>query len=129
MIFVFVGFVYSATTLNSSAYAIATVASKGMTEGIDVEPRLANRITWAIFLGAVALGLMYQDEVVRRAAAAAGGAAAPGGSSLLTAVKVSSLIVAMPLMVCVIIAVASFLKWIGEDKPHLQGEARPQDGG
>jgi BCCT family betaine/carnitine transporter len=127
LIFVFVGFVYSATTLNSSAYAIATVASKGMAEGTDVEPRLANRITWAIFLGAVALGLMYQDEVVQRAAA--GGAAASGGSSLLTAVKVSSLIVALPLMVCIGIAIASFMRWIREDQPHLQGEARPQDGG
>jgi BCCT family betaine/carnitine transporter len=128
VVFVFVGFVYSATTLNSSAYAIATVASKGMTEGTDVEPRLFNRITWAIFLGAVALGLMYQDEVVQRAAAGAG-AVAPGGSSLLTAVKVSSLIVAVPLMVCVSIAVASFFKWIGEDRPHLQVETRPGDGG
>jgi BCCT family betaine/carnitine transporter len=130
MIFVFVGFVYSATTVNSSAYAIATVASKGMTEDTEVEPRLFNRIVWAIFLGAVALGLMYQDEVVRSAAAAVGGsAAAPGGSSLLTAVKVSSLIVALPLMACIAIAVASFMRWIAEDQPHLQGEARSQDGG
>jgi BCCT family betaine/carnitine transporter len=133
VIFVFVGFVYSATTLNSSAYAIATVASKGMAEGTDVEPRLFNRIIWAIFLGAVALGLMYQDEVVRRAAAAAGGSAAAatasGGASLLTAVKASSLIVAMPLMVCITIAVASFLRWIGQDQPHLQRETRPQDSG
>jgi BCCT family betaine/carnitine transporter len=124
LIFVFVGFVYSATTLNSSAYAIATVASKGMTEGTDVEPRLFNRITWAIFLGAVALGLMYQDDVVQRAADATS-----GGSSLLTAVKASSLIVAVPLMVCVVIAIASFFKWIGEDRPHLQPELRSSDGG
>jgi BCCT family betaine/carnitine transporter len=124
LVFVFVGFVYSATTLNSSAYAIATVASKGMTEGTDVEPHLFNRITWAIFLGAVALGLMYQDEVVQRAADAAS-----GGSSLLTAVKVSSLIVAVPLMACVAIAIASFFKWIGEDRPHLESELRSDDDG
>jgi len=132
VIFVFVGFVYSATTVNSSAYAIATVASTGMTEDTDVEPRLFNRIIWAIFLGAVALGLMYQDEIVRRATAAGGSvaaAAAPGGASLLTAVKVSSLIVALPLMACITIAIASFFKWIGEDQPHLQGETRAQADG
>ncbi|HEY5657033.1 MAG TPA: BCCT family transporter [Myxococcota bacterium] len=131
LIFVFVGFVYSATTVNSSAYAIATVASKGMTEGTDVEPRLFNRVIWAIFLGAVALGLMYQDEVARGALGTAGGAGAqvgaPGAASLLTAVKASSLIVAMPLMVCIVLAVVSFLKWIGQDEPHLQRETRSHD--
>ncbi|MDH5305818.1 MAG: BCCT family transporter [Myxococcales bacterium] len=124
-IFVFVGFVYSATTVNASAYAIATVSSKEMTRGTDVEPHLLNRITWAIFLGAIALGLMYQDHVAQAAAATAaarsgaalGTTSAPAAASLLTALKVSSLIVAVPLMACMLIAVLSFLRWIKEDEP------------
>jgi choline-glycine betaine transporter len=99
--------------VNASAYSIATVASKDMTEGTDVEPHLSNRIIWVIFLGAIALALMYQDQVVTQATG-------PGTTSVLTALKVSSLAVALPLMVCIFIAVLSFLKWIREDKPHLQ---------
>ncbi len=69
VLFVFVGFIYSATTVNASAYAIATVASKNMDEGTDVEPHVFNRVIWAVFLGAIALALMYQEEVVTQSAA------------------------------------------------------------
>jgi len=127
VIFIFVGFIYSATTVNSSAYAIATVASKDMNEGTDVEPHFFNRIIWAVFLGAIALALMYQDEVVKRSGAsmpdAAGALLDSTGvatTSVLTALKVSSLGVAIPLMVCVLIAILSFLKCIKPDKPHLE---------
>jgi BCCT family betaine/carnitine transporter len=134
VIFVFVGFVYSATTVNSSAYAIATVASKNMDEGTDVEPNLFNRVIWAVFLGAIALALMYQDQVVAQSAVATSGAVeavvestGPAATSVLTAVKVSSLGVAIPLMVCVLISILSFLKWIKEDKPHLEKGTLPEE--
>ena len=134
VIFIFVGFIYSATTVNSSAYAIATVASKDMAEGTDVEPNLFNRVIWAIFLGGIALALMYQDEVVRQSAAAASGTAEAvaestgmATTSVLTALKVSSLGVAIPLMVCVLISILSFLKWIKEDKPHLEKGSLPEE--
>jgi len=136
VIFVFVGFIYSATTVNSSAYAIATVTSKDMGEGTDVEPHLFNRVIWAVFLGAIALALMYQDEVVKQSAATTpGGVEAVAGStgvattSVLTALKVSSLGVAIPLMVCVLIAILSFLKSIGQDKPHLEKGLLPEESG
>jgi choline-glycine betaine transporter len=98
-----------------------------MTEDTDVEPSLLNRIVWAVFLGAVALALMYQDEVVKGALAASSvGSGNPtpvpgaaGEASVLTGLKVSSLLVAIPLMLCIVIAVLSFLKWLREDKPHL----------
>ena len=132
VIFVFVGFVYSATTVNASAYAIATVASKNMDEGTDVEPNLFNRVIWAVFLGAIALALMYQDQVVTQSAVATSDAVeavvestGPAATSVLTAVKVSSLGVAIPLMVCVLIAILSFLKWIKEDEPHLEKGTLP----
>jgi BCCT family betaine/carnitine transporter len=134
VIFVFVGFIYSATTVNSSAYAIATVTSKGLTEGTDVEPHLFNRVIWAVFLGAIALALMYQDEVVKQSATTtpdgvealveSTGAAT---TSLLTALKVSSLGVAIPLMACVLIAILSFLKSIELDKPQLEKGLVPDE--
>lgn len=134
VIFIFVGFIYSATTVNSSAYAIATVASKDMTEGIEVEPNLFNRVIWAIFLGGIALALMYQDETIKQSATAAPGAAdavaestGMAATSVLTALKVSSLGVAIPLMVCVLIAILSFLKWLKEDKPHLETGNLPEE--
>jgi BCCT family betaine/carnitine transporter len=127
VLFVFVGFIYSATTVNASAYAIATVASKNMDEGTDVEPHVFNRVIWAVFLGAIALALMYQEQVVTQSAAvtaeAVGAVVESTGqatTSVLTALKVSSLGVAIPLMVCVLISILSFLKWIREDEPHLE---------
>jgi BCCT family betaine/carnitine transporter len=131
VVFVFVGFVYSATTVNSSAYSIATVASKDMTEGTDVEPHLFNRVIWAVFLGAIALALMYQDDAVRQTTAvgqAAVETARLGTGSVLKALKTSSLVVALPLMVCIFISVLSFLKWIKQDKPHLEKSKLADDG-
>ncbi len=134
IVFVIVGFIYSATTVNASAYAIATVASRDLKEGTDVEPRLWNRILWAVFLGVMTLALMYQEKAAGAAAAggapgAAAGAADPAGASLLQALKVSSLVVALPLMVVILIAILSFLKSIREDAPHRAGRegagARP----
>jgi BCCT family betaine/carnitine transporter len=125
VIFIFVGFVYSATTVNSSAYAIATVASKDMAEGTDVEPNLFNRVIWAIFLGGIALALMYQDEVVKQSTTVESTGVA--ATSVLTALKVSSLGVAIPLMACVLVSILSFLKWIKEDKPHLEKGSLPEE--
>ena len=51
-------------------------------------------------------------------------ATAPGGASVLTALKVSSLAVAIPLMACIFVAVLSFLKWIKQDEPHLEKSTR-----
>ncbi len=134
VLFVFVGFIFTATTVDSSAYSIASVASKDMTKGTDVEPHLMNRLTWAVLLGAIALALMYQDEIVKHSAlaAAAGGGEAVvqtaelGASSMLQALKVSSLTVAIPIMICVFISILSFLKWIKEDEPHLEKSTRPE---
>ncbi|MEE9230085.1 MAG: BCCT family transporter [Acidobacteriota bacterium] len=131
VIFVFVGFIYSATTVDTSAYSIATVASKNLTAGSQAEPHLYNRIIWAIFLGAIALALMYQDRLTQMAPASGAGeaaayAAGPGNTSVLTALKTSSLVVALPLMICIFISVLSFLKWLKEDKPHLDHGTLPQ---
>ena len=95
-LFIFVGFVYSGTTVDSSAYAIATVASKDMKEG--QEPALFNRAFWAIALGAIALVLMKI-----------------GG---LAPLKTSSLVVGVPLVFLMGMSIVSLLRWLKEDFPE-----------
>lgn len=94
-LFIFVGFVYSGTTVDSSAYAIATVASKDMKEG--AEPALFNRAFWAIALGAIALVLMKL-----------------GG---LAPLKTSSIVVSVPLIFLMGMSIISLKKWLKEDFP------------
>ena len=95
-LFVFVGFVYSGTTVDSSAYALATVASKDLKEG--QEPALFNRAFWAIALGAIALVLMKI-----------------GG---LAPLKTSSLVVGVPIVFLMGMSVVSLLRWLKEDFPE-----------
>jgi len=94
VLFCILGFIYSATTVDSSAYTIAAVASKDLAP--DQEPRRWNRIFWALALGGIALALMNI-----------------GG---LKALQTSSLIVAVPLMIIMVISVFSLFKWLKQDK-------------
>lgn len=96
-LFIFVGFVYSGTTVDSSAYAIATVASRDMKQGED--PKLMNRAFWAIALGAIALVLMK-----------AGG---------IGPLKTSSIVVSFPIIILMGISVVSLLRWLKEDQADL----------
>ena len=102
-LFIFVGFVYSGTTVDSSAYAIAAVASKDMHEG---EPSLINRAFWAIALGSIALVLMKL-----------------GG---LAPLKTASIVVSVPLIVLMAISVFSLLRWLKEDKQYIKYEDRKE---
>ncbi len=97
VIFTFVGFVYSATTMDSSAYAMATISSKDLKEG--QEPAWFNRMFWAILLGAVTLAVMNV-----------------GG---LGPIKTTSLVVAFPIAILTFVAMISFFKYLKADQPHL----------
>jgi len=94
VLFLLMSFIYSATTVDSSAYTIASVASKDLEAG-KREPQRWNRLFWALALGATALSLMYL-----------------GGLEPLQTVL---LVVAFPLMFVIAISVASLLKWLKED--------------
>jgi BCCT family betaine/carnitine transporter len=95
VIFLLMGFIYSATTVDSSAYSIASVASKDLKAG-EREPRRWNRVFWALTLGTMAVALMYL-----------------GG---LEPLKTVSLVVAFPLMIIIAISVGSLLRWLKEDE-------------
>ena len=88
-------FIYSATTLQASAYTIAAVASKDLVAG-ESEPKRWNRLFWALTLGAMAVALMYL-----------------GG---LKPLQTASLIVAVPLIFVIALCVWSFLRWLKEDE-------------
>lgn len=98
VLFIFVGFVYSGTTVDSSAYVLASVTSRNLSEGI--EPHVANRFFWAVALGASGLVLMNI-----------------GG---LEPLKTASLIVGVPLMVVMFMSFFSLLRWLRVDHPELQ---------
>jgi BCCT family betaine/carnitine transporter len=94
VLFVAMAFIYSATTLQASAYTIASVASRELVAG-ESEPLRWNRLFWAIALGGMAVALMYL-----------------GG---LRPLQTASLIVALPLIFVIALSVWSFLRWLKED--------------
>jgi len=96
-LFIFVGFIYSGTTVDSSAYVLASVTSKDMSS--NKEPSLMNRMFWAILLGGTALVLMNL-----------------GG---LAPLKTASLVVGLPLVILMGIAFFSLVKWLKEDYSTL----------
>ncbi len=97
ILFIIVGFVYSGTTVDSSAYVLASVTSYNLREG--VEPNVANRFFWAIALGGAGLVLMN-----------AGG---------LEPIKTASLVVGVPLLVVMCMSFFSLLNWLKADYPML----------
>lgn len=98
ILFVAMCFIYSATTLQASAYTIAAVASKDLIAG-ETEPRRWNRLFWALALGATAVALMYL-----------------GG---LKPLQTASLIVALPLIFVIALSVWSLLRWLKEDEADV----------
>jgi BCCT family betaine/carnitine transporter len=94
VLFVAMCFIYSATTLQASAYTIASVASRDLVAG-ESEPARWNRLFWALALGGMAVALMYL-----------------GGLGPLQTV---SLIVSLPLMFVIALSVWSLLRWLKED--------------
>jgi BCCT family betaine/carnitine transporter len=101
LLFLAMAFIYSATTLQASAYTIASVASKDLRAG-ESEPLRWNRLFWALALGGMAVALMYL-----------------GG---LKPLQTASLVVAFPLMFIIALCVWSFLRWLKEDFPELDSE-------
>ena len=94
IVFVVLAFIFGATTLDSSAFTLAAVATKEQT-GEMQEPARWHRLFWAFVLAGVSLSLMYL-----------------GG---LKPLQTASIVVALPLMAVLIIMVWSFKNWLEED--------------
>lgn len=95
-IFVILAFIFGATTMDSSAYTLSTVATEE--QGKPVEPARWHRFFWAIMLAVVSLSLMFA-----------------GGRDSLSALQSASVVAALPLMVVLIIMTLSFMRWLKED--------------
>ncbi len=94
IVFVVLAFIFGATTLDSSAFTLASVATEEQTGEIQ-EPARWHRLFWAFVLAGVSLSLMYL-----------------GG---LKPLQTASVVVALPLMGVLIIMVWSFKNWLVED--------------
>ncbi len=94
VIFVVLAFIFGATTLDSSAFTLAAVATKEQ-KGEMQEPARWHRLFWAFMLAGVSLSLMYL-----------------GG---LKPLQTASIVVALPLMAVLAIMVLSFNNWLIED--------------
>ena len=104
IVFVVLAFIFGATTMDSSAYTLSSVATEEQQR--SVEPARWHRFFWAIALAAVSLSLMFA-----------------GGKDSLKALQAASVVVALPLMVVLVLMTASFMKWLKEDYPAA-GETR-----
>ncbi len=95
-LFVALSFIFGATTLDSASYVLAAAATKE--QGRVVEPARWHRLFWAVVLASVSLALMFV-----------------GGEESIDALKASSILVSVPVMVVLALLVVSFMKWVRED--------------
>ena len=112
ILFVVLAFIFGATTLDSSAFTLASVATEEQ-EDAKTEPARWHRLFWAIILAVVSLSLMYL-----------------GG---LKPLQTASIVVGLPLMGVLVLMVMAFFRMLEQDypAPELQQSIRvdsPDDG-
>lgn len=92
--FVILGFIFLATSLDSAAYVISSVATKEL-KGTS-EPARWHRLLWGGALSALAIGLMLV-----------------GG---LEVVQTSSVLVSVPILIMYVLLSLSLIKWLKENE-------------
>lgn len=92
-LFTLLCFVFLATTVDSSAYMLASICTREIS-GYQ-EPARWNRIMWTLILALVGVGLL-----------------SVGG---LSAVQTSTILVALPMIPVLVIMAASLLRWVYQD--------------
>lgn len=96
-VFVLISIISQATGLDAAAYTLAAITSKQTR--VFKEPTPLSRLFWAVVLGGVAVALLVV-----------------GG---LKVIQLSSLIVAIPVLIIMYIFIFSLLKWLKEDNPQI----------
>ncbi len=102
VIFVILSFVFLATTIDSSAYVLASVCTKTLS-GNEQPPRW-HRLLWAIVCMAVSVGLMLVDEL------------SGGKTGSLEALQTASIVAGLPLIVVNVILMISSVRMFRNDK-------------
>ena len=92
-VFTLLSFVFLATTLDSSAYVLASISTKNLAG--NEEPARWNRVAWAVILAALAVGLLVIDA--------------------LDTVKASTIILALPLIPVLLVLFKALLNQLHED--------------
>jgi BCCT family betaine/carnitine transporter len=85
--------IFNATTIDSSAFVLASVCAKDMRN--DQEPRRWTRVAWAILLALLTAGILQ--------------------SGALSAVQSISVLGSLPLIPVVILLCVSLVRWLDED--------------
>jgi len=93
ILFTVLSFIFLATTVDSAAYVLASISTKNL-KGSD-EPATYNRVTWALILALIAIGLLYVDG--------------------LTIVQSSTIVTALPLLPILFILAISLKKHLKAD--------------
>jgi len=93
LVFTVLSFIFLATTLDSSAYVLASISTRHLPG--DEEPARWNRVAWALVLAAIAVGLLAIDA--------------------LDTVKASTIILALPLMPILCLMFLSLSKQLNFD--------------
>ncbi|WP_372740158.1 BCCT family transporter [Neptunomonas sp.] len=91
--FIVLFFVFTATTMDSAAFVLASISSKDMSG--DEEPACWNRIIWAMILGGSAIAMMLM-----------------GG---LKAVQSATIVLALPMLPLMALLVFSLMRMLKED--------------
>jgi len=99
LLFVIVALVFSATTLDSSAYTLASMTYKKIYA--HEQPHRWNRFFWSLVLGLLSIGLMMV-----------------GG---LEPVQLSSVLLGLPVVIVLILFMISMVRWLKEDFDHVLG--------
>ncbi len=95
--FIVLSIIFYATTLDSAAYVLASVCSKGLHH--DQEPPRVSRLVWAACLALLAAGLVMSDN--------------------LRTVKSSTVVFSLPLIPVVVLMSVSLVRWLRRD--HSSG--------
>ena len=99
--FTLLSFVFLATTLDSSAYVLASISTRNLSG--EQEPAKANRLAWAFALALIAIGLLFANG--------------------LDTVKSVTIILALPLTVILFLIFRALLKVLNNDFGHRVRES------
>ena len=97
LIFITLSVIFSATTIDSSAYVISSICAKNLPS--NEEPRRWSRVAWAILLAVITAGILQS-----------------GALDTVLSITVLSSVPLIPIMILLCI---SLVRWLNQDFGHL----------
>ena len=97
VIFIVLSVIFSATTIDSSAYVISSICAKNLPS--DSEPKLWSRVAWAVLLALITAGILQS-----------------GALNTVLSITVLSSVPLIPIMFLLCI---SLVRWLNQDFGHM----------